>query len=417
MEKSLDKKIARILADPSVQDFILADAKDADMAFGMASAGKSPENYSGEARFKTLAQFREQIRQNVRQGLLDIMLMSASSNEQLTIKERIFDGTHVTPAARANDATDIHAVMGGSYIKEPSRPFRTATIDHIMCGKETCAPGERSLGADLGLYSVTFNNNLERDLESLEEYNRFRLEAERKGFRHFLEVFDPNACGDSCPADLGRYVNDMIARTLAGVVGKGRPTFLKIAYHGPAAMEQLVRYDRSLIVGILGGSSGTTFDAFHQLWEAKKYGARVALYGRMINNAESQTAFIQHLRWIADGELNDPAEAVKSYHGMLGAAGIKPYRSLADDLIPTKRIQSYGGSGIPVDGIKKAGEAGKGDAKGVAKPVVVSASAPVTAEKASAGVPVKADGSPDFAKMTPAQKVDWNLKKWKKTLG
>jgi hypothetical protein len=413
MEKSLDKKIARILADPSVQDFILADAKDADMAFGMASAGKSPENYSGEARFKTLSQFREQIRQNVRQGLLDVMLMSASSNEQLTIKERIFDNTHVTPAARANDATDIHAVMGGSYIKEPSRPFRTATIDHIMCGKESCAPGERSLGADLGLYSVTFNNNLERDLESLEEYSRFRLEAERKGFRHFLEVFDPNACGDACPKDLGRYVNDMIARTLAGVVGKGRPTFLKIAYHGPAAMEQLVSYDRSLVVGILGGSSGTTFDAFHQLWESKKYGARVALYGRMINNSESQTAFIQHLRWIADGEITDPAAGVKSYHAMLAAAGIKPYRSLADDLIPTKRIQAYGGGGIPVDGLKKSAET-KAEAKPAAKPA--AAAAPVAAEKAS-DMPLKADGSPDFAKMTPAQKVDWNLKKWKKALG
>ncbi len=410
MEKSLDKKIARILADPSVPDFILADAKDADMAFGMAAPGKSPENYAGEARFKTLAQFREQIRQNVRQGLLDVMLMSASSNEQLAIKERIFDNTHVTPAARANDATDIHAVMGGVYGKEPSRPFRTATIDHIMCGKESCAPGERHLGADLGLYSVTFNNNLERDLEAIEEYARFRLEAERKGFRHFLEVFDPNACGDNCPADLGRYVNDMIARTLAGVVGKGRPTFLKIAYHGPAAMEQLVQYDRSLVVGILGGSAGTTLDAFHQLWEAKKYGARVALYGRMINNAESQTAFIQHLRWIADGELTDPAEAVKSYHGMLGAAGIRPYRSLADDLIPTKRIQSYAGSGIPVDGLKKA-DAAKADTKAPA----AKSAAPVAA--AATGVPVKADGSPDFAKMTPAQKVDWNLKKWKKTLG
>jgi hypothetical protein len=415
MEKSLDKKIARILADPSVQDFILADAKDADMAFGMAAPGKSPENYAGEARFKTLAQFREQIRQNVRQGLLDIMLMSASSNEQLAIKERIFDNTHVTPAARANDASDIHAVMGTEYSKLPSRPFRTATIDHIMCGKETCAPGERHLGADLGLYSVTFNNNLERDLESIQEYANFRLEAERKGFRHFLEVFDPNACGDSCPADIGRYVNDMIARTLAGVVGKGRPIFLKIAYHGPAAMEQLVSYDRSLIVGVLGGSAGTTLDAFHQLWEAKKYGGRVALYGRMINNAESQTAFIQHLRWIADGEINDPAQAVKSYHGMLEAAGIKPYRSLADDLIPTKRIQAYSGSGIPVDGLKKAAASASASES---KP---SASKPSPAKPAaaptSAGTPTKADGSPDFSKMTPAQKVDWNLKKWKRTLG
>jgi hypothetical protein len=34
MLKTLDQKLTRILADPSCGDFILADAKDADMAFG-----------------------------------------------------------------------------------------------------------------------------------------------------------------------------------------------------------------------------------------------------------------------------------------------------------------------------------------------------------------------------------------------
>src|SRR5207247_905695 len=120
-----------------------------------------------------------------------------------------------------------------------------------------------------------------------------------------------------------RFINDSIARALAGVTSKGRPLFLKIAYHGPAAMEQLAVYDRSIVVGILGGAAGTTFDAFHQLWEAKKYGARVALYGRMINNAENQQVFIQHLRWVADGDINDPAEAVKSYHGSLEKVGLR----------------------------------------------------------------------------------------------
>ena len=88
------------------------------------------------------------------------------------------------------------------------------------------------------------------------------------------------------------------------MTSRGRPLFLKIAYHGPAAMEALARYDRSLVVGILGGSAGTTFDAFHMLWEAKKYGARVALYGRKINNAEHQLTFIQYLRAVADDELS-----------------------------------------------------------------------------------------------------------------
>lgn len=395
--KTLDTKIARILADPSCKDFILADAKDADMAFGLAAPGKSPEHHAQEGKFRSLAEYRDIIRQNVQQGLVDIMLMSASTNELLTIKERLFDNSAVTPAARANDTSDIHVAMGASYPAQPSRPFRTATIDHIMCGKVACAPDERCRGADLGLYSVTFNNCIERDLATLEAYKAFRIEAEQKGFRHFLEVFDPNAIQAPIP-DLARFINDMIARTLAGVVGKGRPIFLKIAYHGPAAMEALASYDRTLLPGILGGSSGTTFDAFHQLWEARKYGARAALYGRMINNSEHQLTFIQHLRWIADGQLNDPAEAVKSYHAALAKLNIKPYRSLEDDLKPMVRGSAYGSSTSGRAPIKRP------------VPAIPQPAAGKTANTLST------NGEPDFAKLSPAEKIAWNLKKWDRLL-
>ena len=41
--KSLDPKLANIHADPhGAKDFILADAKDADMAAGLAAPGKDP---------------------------------------------------------------------------------------------------------------------------------------------------------------------------------------------------------------------------------------------------------------------------------------------------------------------------------------------------------------------------------------
>ena len=163
------------------------------MAFGIGSPGKSPEMHVGEVRMRTLAEYREHIRQITRQGLVDIMLMSTSSNDALTIGEGLFENSHVTPAARANDTSDIFAVRHGRYIAEPSRPFRTASIDHIQCGHVDCDPAERGRGADLGLYSVTFNNRLDEDMASLADYRRFREEAERKGFRHFLEVFDPNA--------------------------------------------------------------------------------------------------------------------------------------------------------------------------------------------------------------------------------
>jgi hypothetical protein len=274
---------------------------------------------------------------------VDIMLMSASTNELLTIQRRLFDNSPVTPAARANDTTDVHIITGSRYASEPSLPFRTATLDHIQCGHADCEPNERRLGTDLGLYSITFANNTAHDRIALEEYKAFRLEAERKNFRHFLEIFDPHPPESVAPDNVPAFINDAIARTLAGVTSKDRPLFLKMVYHGPKAMEDLVRYDPHLIVGILGGSAGTTYDAFKLLSEAKRYGARAALYGRKINSAENQLAFVHLLRLMADGEIS-AEEAVRAYHGVLQKLGIKPRRSLDDDMQLQTNVMSYAGS-------------------------------------------------------------------------
>ncbi len=345
MHKSLDAKLAAIHADPNgCREFIIADAKDADMAFGIGAPGLSPERHDGELRFKTLAEFREQIRQIVRQGVVDIMLMSASTGEQLTIHERLFDDSHITPAIRANDTSDIHVFRGSRVAQAASRPFRSASLDHVQCGHIDCSPDERKQGVDLGLYSITFNNDCELDLASLTAYREFRDEAERKGFRHFLEIFNPNVSG-AVPAEiLPQFINDVIARTLAGVTSTSRPIFLKIPYPGPQALEELVAYDPHLVVGILGGSSGTTRDAFQLIHDAQKHGAKLALFGRKINNAENQLAFIEFLRHIVDG-LIAPEEAVRAYHAVLQKLGLKPHRPLDDDLQETSGSQSYGGSG------------------------------------------------------------------------
>jgi hypothetical protein len=343
IEKSLDAKLRSIHADPfGARDFILADAKDADMAFGIAAPGAVRQE-GIEVRNRTLAEFREQIRQIVKQGVVDIMLMSASTSDLLAVQERLFENSRVTAAARANDTSDIHLPRGGRIHTPASRPFRTASIDHIQCGHLDCTMEERRKGADLGLYSVTFNNDQTCDLESLQGYKEFREEAERKGFRHFLEVFDPNDPGAVEPDKLPGFINDMIARTLAGVAQAGRPLFLKMAYHGPKAMEELVQYDPHLIVGILGGTSGTTLDAFQLLHQAQKYGARAALFGRKINNSEDQLLFIEFLRHIADREI-EPAEAVRAYHGALSKKGIRPHRPLEQDLTLQTNVMSYGGT-------------------------------------------------------------------------
>src|SRR5882757_155541 len=358
MTKSLDSKLAEIKANPSSRAFIIADAKDADMAFGVRAPGPrsylsargdrparfSPEVWTrGEFGYRNLPEFLDIIREVTHQGLIDIMLMSAYVNEQLTIKEGLFRNSHVTPAARANDATDVWAVRHGCYTGEAAQPFRSASIDQIQCGKIECDRSTNEFsGANLGLYSVTFVNDLEQDRETLLAFKNFREEAERKKFRYFLEVFDPNVSHGIPPEKLGEFINDNILRSLAGVPESGRPVFLKIVYHGPRAMEELAQYDPNLVVGILGGSAGTTFDAFKLIHDAQKYGARVALYGRKINHAEHQLAFIEMLRFITEGKVT-PEEAVRAYHAILQSRNIKPHRPLEKDMELTDQAMSYDG--------------------------------------------------------------------------
>lgn len=187
---------------------------------------------------------------------------------------------------------------------------------------------------------MTFNNDLPHDIETLEAFKAFRHEAEQKGFRYFLEVFAPNM-PSAVPGDnIGEYINDLIARSLAGVTRAGRPLFLKMPYCGPDALEELVAYDPSLVVGILGGASGTTMDAFTLIAEARKHGGRAALFGRKINNAEDQLLMIEFLRRTADNDIA-PEEAVRAYHAALTEKSITPFRPLDEDLKITAPELAY----------------------------------------------------------------------------
>ena len=412
--KSLEIKLAEIKANPSSRAFILADAKDADMAFGVRAPGPrsylsrrgerparfSPEVWSrDEFGYRNLPEFLDIIREVVHQGITDIMLMSAYVNEQLSIKEGLFHDSHVTPAARANDTTDVWAVRHGCYTKEPVQPFRSASIDHIQCGKIECErDGNEFPGANLGLYSVTFINHLEPDRTTLEAFKQFREEAERKGFRYFLEVFDPNAPSGVPTERLGEFINDSVVRALAGVPESGRPLFLKIVYHGPRAMEELAQYDPNLVVGILGGSAGTTYDAFKLIHEAQKYGARVALFGRKINNAEHQLAFIEMLRLITDGRIS-PEEAVRAYHGVLQGKNIQPKLPLDKDLELTDQSMSYDGSAV------RSRVAIRNNPLRDSLPRATDESpVPNSRARSDAAWPPRSNGAPDFETMNAAQR-------------
>ncbi len=417
-DKSLDRKLQRIHADPhGCKEFILADAKDADMALAIGAPGRSPEAHSGELRYRSLAEFRDLIEQIVEQGLVDIMLMSASTSEVLTIHRRIFERSPVTPAARVNDTTDIHIIRCSKYPTQPSLPFRTATLDHIQCGHVDCQTAERPLGANLGLYSITFNNDTILDREALEQYKQFRLEAEAKGFRHFLEVFDPNRPDAVEASKVPEFINDAIVRTLGGVTSRGRPLFLKMVYHGPKAMEELVHYDPHLVVGILGGSAGTTYDAFKLLSEARKYGARVALFGRKINNAENQLAFIRFLRLIADGDIA-AEEAVRAYHGVLRQLGVRPHRSLEEDMQLQTSVMNYGGNGVTVSTPSTAnGRASQTTSETPHTGGTCSCRSQAKNSSSQQAQVQSPNGAPDFTTMTAAQKIAYHKARWDRILG
>jgi len=250
---------------------------------------------------------------------------------------------------RMNDTTDIWLAAGtGGYARQPALPFSTITIPEAQYGRGSIPGGGLRPSVDLGLFSLTLNDDAGLDRDMLVAYKEFRLAAEQAGFRHFLEVFFPNALGrvparvgDETPRDVARFLADHVVRALAGVPRSGRPIFLKIPYLGPEITEQLAAYDRSVVVGILGGGAGTTHDAFALLAEAKRHGARVALFGRKINAAEDQLTFVRFLRAVADGELT-PGTAVREYPGALAALRIVPRRPIDEDLPRTSTLAAYG---------------------------------------------------------------------------
>ncbi len=324
MTTRYDDKIHRILAGGYRKgDFILADAKDCDMSGGIPTTGLRRGKDGRPERYRTRMEFVDEIEALIAQDCVDIMLTSASNMELLQTRGA-FASSNVKPAFRANDATDMWSVIrGGRYREAPSRPFRSVDLSLAQ--------------ADLCLYSITFNNDTDADLASLEAFVTFRRDVRALGKEYFLEVFNPNMPTAFPDGERGAYVNDCIIRTLAGLTLAERPQFLKVAYNGPAAMEELAAYDPSVVVGILGGGSGTLRDTFELLLQAEKYGARLALFGRKINSAEHQPSLITWLRAVADGNAS-PAEAVRGYHGAIAALGLKPDRALDDDLVITEEV-------------------------------------------------------------------------------
>ena len=324
-EKSrYEEKIERIRAGGYRKgDFIIADAKDADLSGGILTTGRRRDSTGKIIGNRNRQEFLAEIRALVEQDVVDIMLASTSNLEVLS-DEGIFRGSGVTPAFRANDTTDVWGIVrGGNYRETPSQPFRAT---HLASAK-----------AELCLYSITFNNDAAADVVTLEAYRAFRSDVRTAGKKHFLEVFNPNMDLGFSPDETGMYANDCIIRTLAGLTKSERPEFLKVAYNGPAALEELAAHDTSVVVGVLGGGGGTHLDTFELVNQAERFGTRLALFGRKINMAEHQPAFMTWMRAVADGNAT-PRDALRGYHADLEKYGLSPDRSIDDDLVISEEV-------------------------------------------------------------------------------
>ena len=317
MEKSLDIKLKKTYqGNYKPSDFIIADAKDGDMGGGIKAFGQVPEDPS---RSKSFPDHLDAMREMTSSKLIDVMLMSVSAAERL-VNDDVFKNSAVTPAVRLNDTSDIWGPRGSKYKVEPAHNFRSARIDKVVPI------------VDLGLYSITFSNDLKRDLASLNEFHSFLNNISGKKLRYFLEVFNPQIDIGIDKENLPGYVNDCIVRSLAGLTKEDRPLFLKMPFNGPKAMEEICQYDPgNLIVGVLGGGIGTTRDTFELIRQSEKYGARVALFGRKILFAEVPKLIVTMMRAVVQGELST-MDAVKMYHSQITEMGITPKSSLENDL-------------------------------------------------------------------------------------
>ena len=100
MTKSLDQKLEKLHQDRNARCFIIADAKDADMAFGvratgarsyLSSRGEVPAQFSPEVwtrdefGYRSLPEFLDIIREIVNRGLKTEVLVHSDIGNQLVI--------------------------------------------------------------------------------------------------------------------------------------------------------------------------------------------------------------------------------------------------------------------------------------------------------------------------------------------
>jgi hypothetical protein len=377
MAKTLQRKLrAWQSGSAGSGDFILADAKDADLAPGglPEPVARSQERPDATFPYRSREAFFDQIVELIEASPLDLMVLSPPAASELTGPRGPFHASNVSPSVRMLPGLGLATGL----TLDDAGPIPIFGVGH-------CA--DRSPGA-----------------AELNAYEQFRREAGAARRRHILELYPACGCDGGPPRRTGEILSDRLIHSILEVPPAARPLLVQTPYYGPRLMEGMAACLPGVSVGVLGGPASTAFDAFQLLDESRRHGARAALFGRRIAAAEHQAAFVRLLDHVARGEAS-PAEAVHAYHGVLQGLRIRPLRELSEDLQPGARLfrgEETSATCVVVPELPYGGER----SAAIANPKP----APAVARTAY-------DDEPDFDRMTPQEKLEYNQRRRDRIFG
>ena len=200
--------------------------------------------------------------------------MTPADAEILALEENLFEDTPITPIVRMNAETAIWNPRFGVYTSRLSMPFQTVFPEDMQRYCEALIGPALECRVNLGLYSITLNNDPIADERMLQAYVQFaHVVGEIEGFDHLLEVFLPNVKMPGMDEEKrGMYVADSIVRTMSYLRKHQRPRFIKTAYTTSDVWIELCQFDPTLVIGALGGprqNARSTFALAHNVCQQR----------------------------------------------------------------------------------------------------------------------------------------------------
>lgn len=315
----MDSRIFQKLADPDLlrRSPIFVFAADALASVGLHGLGMEQ---IPRPHHRTRPEFLNLMRQTVSDGYIDGLLMTPADAEVLTMEERLFDTSPVTPIVRMNAETNIWNPRFGRYRQQQSLPFQTVPLDEARyC--EALVGSAMNCHVSLGLYSITLNNDVIADEHTLNTYLRFAHDVgERPDFHHILEVFLPNVNLPGMDHEArGQYVADSIVRTMSYLRKSQRPLFIKTEYTSAGVWKELTSFDPTLVIGALGGPRQNARKTLQLACDVAEHGGRVILFGRTVFGEDNPRLIARALRAVLDRQQS-PEDALREYQAALRSA-------------------------------------------------------------------------------------------------